>query len=253
MGRSGDALRAFATHLGDTEAYHVYLAMALALVAVILGWRDPRRRAITVALVLSILSTLFGLWLIGAEVVTWGSRYLILVHVALAMLAPLGLEALVKERPFTLALVLGTLVTVGMTVLGYGANLRNIGVVRLTPMTCFDRLAATRDDMHRCVASYWIAKPIAVQASKPVTVIQIRSDGVPDWWINTRRYNSDNVPVDCAVLPNNEAAYFVSRFGEPSTSVECEGHRIMTYNGLSRDRLNEQLQPLLHIDVPRRM
>ncbi len=60
VGRSANALHAFTAHLGDANAYPVRLGLALAVVAIVVRWRDANRRAIVLALVLSILTTFLG-------------------------------------------------------------------------------------------------------------------------------------------------------------------------------------------------
>lgn len=251
FGRSGDALRAFLSHLSDWDSVPVYLGFLLAVVALVRAWREPARRNALAVLLLTIPCALFGLWLLGAEVVTWSSRYLFQLHLVLVIVAPAGLEVFIKERAFSRATAWGALAASALAALHFAGGLRNIGTVQQRPLSCFDRLAAERV-VHRCVASYWLAKPISMLAAKPVTVIQVWPNGVPDWWINTRRHNAEGSEVDCAVFLPSEADDFVGRFGPPSTAVDCEGARIMLYDGAAREALNRQLQPVLHLDVPRR-
>lgn len=251
LGRSADALRAFVSHLGDWDAVPVYLGLFLAVVALAQARRKPAQRNALAALLLTIPSALFCIWLIGAEVVTWTSRYLFQLHVVLAIVAPAGLRVFLRARPFSRATALGALAVSGVAALHFAGGFRSIGAVRLKPMSCFDRVAAEHE-IHRCVASYWMAKPVSVLAAKPVTVIQVWPNGEPDWWINTRRHNTEGSDVDCAVFPAPEADAFAAQFGPPSASVECEGARIMLYQGASREALNQRLQPVLHLDVPRR-
>lgn len=243
--RSAETLRALAGHLGDFDALPVYFGFGCAALALVVCWRERQRRTLIFALVVSPLSSLFCLWLIGAEVVVLGSRYLISMHVILAILAPIGLNALVKRKPFTAAVSIAIGTAAVVAVVGLHRNLGNIGKVRLAPMECFDRFSL-QHSIHRCVASYWFAKPIAVLAKREITVIQTGADGVPYRWINTQRHIGEHVNVDCAVFNEPEATYFANRFGEPQSSVRCEGVRIMSYTGQGQQELNRRLNRVLH-------
>jgi len=238
--RSMETLRAFASHLGDFDALPVYLGFGCAALALVRCWSNRLRRKLVLALLLSISSSLFCLWLTGAEVVAWGSRYLISVHVILAILAPLGLKMIVKQKPFTQAVTVATSAAALIAVVGLHRNLANIGRVRLAPLECFDRFALA-NPVGRCVASYWFAKPLTVLASREITVVQTGPDGVPYRWINTERHVRERRGFDCAVFNESEAAEFVKRFGEPQSSVQCEGARIMAYTGEGRQTLNKRL------------
>jgi hypothetical protein len=243
--RSAEALRAFAAHLGDFDTLPVYIGFGCAALALVSYWRDRQRRTVILALIMSPIALLFCLWLIGAEVVVWGSRYLISMHVILAILAPIGLNTLVKRKPFTLAFAVAIGASTVVAVVSSYRNLANIGTVRLAPMECFDRFALSHP-VHRCVASYWFAKPIAVLASRDVTVLQTRPDGIPYRWINTQRHIREHANIDCAIFNESEAVYFTKRFGEPQSSVQCEGVRIMAYTGDGQQELNKRLLRMLH-------
>jgi hypothetical protein len=242
--RCSQTFHAFAAHLGDFDALPVYIGFGCAALALVTCWRDRQRRTVILALLLSVPSTLVGLWFVGAEVVVWGSRYLILMHVILAILAPIGLNALVKAEAFTWAITGAVGFAAALAVIGLGHNLRNIGKVRLAPMECFDRFNL-KHPVHRCVASYWLAKPIAVLATNHTTVIQTGPDGVPYRWINTERHIRDNVNVDCAVFNDADAAYFSKRHGAPQIAEQCEGVRVMMYRGEGQLQLNRSLSRVL--------
>ncbi len=249
-GRSADALRAFMSHISDPETVAIWVALVLSLVALAANWKNSRARTVVVGLLAAVFTSLFGVWLIGAEVITWWSRYLVLVHLCLVLLVTLSLNAIPFRRVVSWSLIATALAGALLNIAQKHSGLANIGTVRLEVMPCFDAEAA-KQGITRCVATYWLAKPVSVLALKPVTIIQTDANGIPNWWITTLRHNKEGEPVDCAVLQAGEVPVFVANFGAPSTAVACSGGTVLTYSGEAKVRLNMLLQPRIRLDVPR--
>ncbi|MEW5739067.1 MAG: hypothetical protein AB1938_09075 [Myxococcota bacterium] len=212
-GRSSDALRIFLSRATVAESAPVVVSLLVGLLALFVA-RERNGRTLVVTAWLTVLSSLFGLWLIGAEVGIWKSRYFVSFWLALTLLVPCGLQVIKWQRAVTTLAVVATILLGLWRVIPLLPNVRKIGQLKPEPVTCFER-AAKRAPLARCVATYWNAKPVAVMADSKPVVLQIRADGVPDWWINTRRHDREGLPIDCAILDQ----------GRPTTSSDASGSR----------------------------
>lgn len=241
----------FFTHLGEPTGAPVYLGLLAAAVALLRTRGDPSHRPLLLALLLTFPLSLLGLWVIGAPAGSWGSRYLVHLHVVLAIVAPAALAGQRNQPWLSWALAFAAAVVALVSFGQRAPNLGRVGHVTLAPVACFDDFFRTRE-VHRCVAAYWEAKPIAVLAQKRITTVQVFADGQPDWWINTRRHYAEEEVVDCAVLPTVQAAFFSGHFGPPDEIQRCDDTWILLYRGPKREALNRTLRPLLQRDGTRK-
>jgi hypothetical protein len=249
-GRSLDALHLFESHMKEPVAWVAYTGFLLGAVSIPLSSAGPSRTLVIWSWI-TIASTLIGLFIIGAEVLTWKSRYFVSLWIALVLLCGSALRPLLRHwlaRVIALGCVSAVALSVAVPRL---PNVAKIGKLKPKHVTCYDQ-AAKSHDINRCVATYWNAKTTLALADKPPLLSQVRADGVPDWWIMTRRMDWSTEPVDCAILSASESGVFISRFGQPSNTVECGDSQILLYGGPAREELNRRILPLLHAQVPRR-
>lgn len=249
-GRSVDALSIFSRHISEGPAWIAYSGLGLGVLSVWLT-RTPQQRNLAIFAWLTVASTLIGLAIIGAEVVTWKSRYFVSLWLALVLLAGGALRPILSWKRLQLIASFALLIVGLWNFILQLPNIRNLGRLKPEPAACFDR-ASSETELNRCVATYWKAKTVAALAARPPLLSQIRPDGWPDWWITTRRTNQIEAPVDCAILANHETGTFVNHFGQPSRVVTCGETQVLIYAGAQRDSLNRLLLPRLHTEVDRR-
>jgi hypothetical protein len=244
--RTAAVLDMYRTSIVSFEGRVMVFAWVLSAVLVFVAWHQRRARVVALAALSSCGATLVSLWLVGAPTQLPDSRYLAAHSILLVLLVSMLLAVLGGERLAKMAVVLCSLFAAERA-LHYRAMFSSVGTLKPAPVACMTRFKQ-ETPVHRCVAGYWASKPLML-GPDPVVALQVKPDGSPNWFINTRRGFAQGGPIDCAVFLEADDAVFVSRFGNGTRVMRCDGFVLRSYDGEDKRRLNEMLLPLLEAPV----